>query len=88
MGGYFRQDSEGKPSLGLLEKKGLLRRSCLLHVNAQKVVVKPYHWGSNGFIFDLSRFFHNILSIYSCIAYASFAAYFGTVFASRHNGSH
>ena len=33
-------------------------------VYAQKVVVKPYNWDSNGFIFDLSRFLHKILSIY------------------------
>ena len=34
-------------------------------VYAQKVVVKPYNWDSNGFIFDLSRFLHKILSVYN-----------------------
>ena len=33
-------------------------------VYAQNVVVKPYNWRFNGFIFDLNKFLHKILSIY------------------------
>ena len=36
-------------------------------------MVKPYNWGSNGFRFDLSRFLHNILSIYLYTLYLSFS---------------